>query len=420
MIGNRFFGWSSLSFLSGNSGAAGGGYAPAFQTNGPVTAMESCISILSSLIATAPRHVVAIGEEYEEPLPEHPVTALLNNPSPLMDDVQFWSGMLENTVGHGNGVAVIHRAGPALGRLPMELTPIRLENVQGVTTRGNKVIYKIRMPRGDNGGSELVEYGRGDIVHLTGDRFNGLWGQGPLELGARQAMQAANAAQKIMVNSLLNGARPQGTLEAPSDMSSKQYAELKEIWEAKYEGAGNAGKTPLLPPGAKFSPTPISNRELELINILRFQVEDISRVFRVPLTMLNRQDTAGWTANNVAQHWTNFVRSSLRPRAQRIEAQLTNKLLAGQRLDGRRLAVRLDLGPLERGTMQERIDDAIALRGGGLALPNEARGHFGWRPLSPEELAELPEPAGTPGRRGDANPPAADPAPSPEPEPDSE
>jgi len=95
-----------------------------------------------------------------------------------------------------------------------------------------------------------------------------------------------------------NSSRPSGVLTAPGKISKDTADRLKEDWDNNYTGQ-RYGKTAVLPEGLQWSPLTITAQDAQLIEQLRWSVEDVSRVFRVPPFMLG--DTSKTTYRNSEQ-----------------------------------------------------------------------------------------------------------------------
>lgn len=95
-----------------------------------------------------------------------------------------------------------------------------------------------------------------------------------------------------------NSSRPAGTLTAPGKISKETADRLKEEWDNNYTGP-RYGKTAVLPEGLKWEPLTITAQDAQLIEQLRWSVEDVARVFRVPPFMLG--DTTKTSYRNSEQ-----------------------------------------------------------------------------------------------------------------------
>jgi HK97 family phage portal protein len=95
-----------------------------------------------------------------------------------------------------------------------------------------------------------------------------------------------------------NASRPAGVLTAPGKISKDTADRLKEDWDNNYSGQ-RYGKTAVLPDGLKWEPLTITAQDAQLIEQLRWSVEDVGRVFRVPPFMLG--DTTKTSYRNSEQ-----------------------------------------------------------------------------------------------------------------------
>lgn len=82
-----------------------------------------------------------------------------------------------------------------------------------------------------------------------------------------------------------NSARPSGILQSSINLGDEQKRKAKEEWDIAYRGT-EYGKVAILPNGLDWKPITITAQDAQLIEQLRYSVEDVARVFRVPTFML--------------------------------------------------------------------------------------------------------------------------------------
>ena len=82
-----------------------------------------------------------------------------------------------------------------------------------------------------------------------------------------------------------NSSRPSGVLSSPQHISDDLKTRLKEEWDQAYRGA-EFGKTAVLTGGMTWQPLTITATDAQLIDQLRYSVEDVGRVFRLPPFLL--------------------------------------------------------------------------------------------------------------------------------------
>ncbi len=395
-IGSRFYGWGGTSpYLSDSLGAVydNSGAVVVTARNAPlVSAVYACVNILADNIAGLPKHIVEIAEDgHETPVASHPVGALLNTPTTQMDGFQFWQFILRDMFLGGNGFALIEH----MGAYATHLAPMGQNQVANVKLMDGTIIYEIDLPSETGTGlGKRISVRQADILHFAGAGFDGFWAPSPVQVAASAAGRSL-AIQKIFSSLLKNSVRPSGTIETPQSVSPEQFSEFRGKWEEQYAGVEASGKTPFLPPGFKWTGAQLSRGDMDLIESMKFDVEDIARTFNVPLFLLARTESASWAKSNVSEQWTNFVRSSLRAHLVRLQAQLENKLLRNG--GSKRLGIRFDVTPLVRATRKEMFDDVAVGLAGGFMTANEGRRLMGLPPIAGGDV--LHAPAGTPSRR---------------------
>jgi HK97 family phage portal protein len=117
-----------------------------------------------------------------------------------------------------------------------------------------------------------------------------------------------------------NSSRPAGTLNAPGKISKETADRLKEEWDNNYSGP-RYGKTAVLPDGLKWEPLTITAQDAQLIEQLRWSVEDVARVFRVPLFLLG--DTSKATYRNSEQLNRAYLSGCLGTHIEALEQRFT-------------------------------------------------------------------------------------------------
>lgn len=95
-----------------------------------------------------------------------------------------------------------------------------------------------------------------------------------------------------------NASRPSGLLSSDQHISPENKERYKQEWDQAYRG-GEFGKTAVLSGGMRWQPLTITAQDAQLIEQLKYSVQDVARVFRVPTFMLG--DNTGVTYRNNEQ-----------------------------------------------------------------------------------------------------------------------
>jgi len=333
-----------------------------------VSAVYSCVGLLSDSIAQCPAHVLSRDGDTREPESNHHVQKLLRG---NVNDFQQRRGFLKtletNRQLTGNGYAQIERdaTGAPVGLWPLNAAPRR--NAQG------RLVYQA-------GADELAPR---DVIHIRGLSQDGLVGVSPIG-AARNAIVLAAAAERFGSKYFSNESKSGGYIIQPVQTNTRSKRQQQDnVSASDMDGQGgpaNAHKPKILDPGVKFLPTTIPPNEAQFLETRAIQVAEISRLYRVPLVLLDSAAATAW-GSGIEQLMIAFIANTIAPLAQDWEAELSAKLLTdAERADG--LYIRLDLRALMRGDMQARASFYQSAIQNSWMTPNEVRAR--------EELPPLP------------------------------
>ncbi len=218
------------------------------------------------------------------------------------------------------------------------------------------------------------------IIH---DRINCLWhpliGTSPLFAGAITAMTGA----RILMNSerlFANMARPSGVLSAPGNIQDNTADRLKREFEANFS-EGNMGRTAVLGDGLTWESMVMTSVDAQLIEQLKWTIEDVARCFRVPMFLLN--DVTKMTYKNSEQAGQMYFSGCLRYHVEGIEARLSNAFGLNEEVE----YVAFDVRTMFRMDTTERFASYKEGIAAGVLAPNEARK---WEGLGPVKGGEEP------------------------------
>ena len=355
-----------------------------------VPAANACVSILSGTLARLPYQVLRRGE-VAEPV-EHPAAALLENPSRSIDPLLFWESLGRALHTHGNAFALIRRTRSGL---PVELEPADCASIQ---RRGGRLAYTLSLA-GDGfpGRARTVTAGAADVLHLAGSGYD--WRTGlapsPIAFAARNALGMWLAATEHHASTMVRGAHTPLMFETEASVPPERAEEFREKLEKKVSGYQRAGLSPVLPPGVKPNLTGFSSVDLQLIELLKFSIQDIARVWMVPLFLLQHfeRSAGGWTNSNLTEQWTNFVRFSLNTHIARYTSEWDAKLL--RPAERARLRTHIDTAPLVMGDLRSVADTLeVLVAKAAIWTPEEARAYTGRGPVPQGQ--SLRQPTGAP------------------------
>jgi HK97 family phage portal protein len=210
-----------------------------------------------------------------------------------------------------------------------------------------------------------------DIFHLKALTMNGLLGLSPIGM-AREAIGLAIAQEQLASRWAANSAKPSGVLYTEQKLSPEAAKRLQEDWKVLNSGLYNAGKTAVLEQGLKWQQLSMTMQDMEFIASRNFQLEEIARIYRVPMHMLGQATrTAGNSVSQLAQEYLNYSLSTwIEMWEQRIPFTFG--------LDPAELFISFDVDRLLRADIQTRFAaNRVALGGTGWRTVNEVRSDEG-------------------------------------------
>jgi len=197
---------------------------------------------------------------------------------------------------------------------------------------------------------------------------------------------AATQGIRIQANSAQffeNMSRPSGMLTAPGTIPDATAERLKKHFEENYAGS-KIGRLAVLGDGLKYEAMTIPAADAQLIEQLRWTVEDVARCFRVPSHKLGGGNLTHGTAVNMGSLNQDYYMQTLQTHIESIELLLDEGL--GMPIG---MGVELELEGLLRMDPTARMEVAANGVGSGILKPNEARLRENLPPIEGGDAAYL-------------------------------
>jgi len=355
---------NAFSFFLGNSTS---GKRVTERSAMQMTAVYSCVRILSESIASLPIHVYSYREDGgKEKATDQPLYFLLHDePNPEMTSFIFRETLMTHLLLWGNAYAQIIRNGKGeiIGLYP--LMPNRMS-----VDRDDKgqLYYEYTLTNDDapTMKGSTVRLSPSDVLHIPGLGFDGLVGYSPIAM-AKNAIGLAIATEEYGSKFFANGAAPSGVLEHPGTL--KDPAKIRESWQQTFGGSSNAHKVAVLEEGMKYTPISISPEQAQFLETRKFQLDEIARIFRVPPHMVG--DLERSTFSNIEQQSLEFVKYTLDPWVSRWEQAITRSLFTPD--EKKKYFVKFNLDGLLRGDYQSRMNGYAVGRQNGWMSANDIR-----------------------------------------------
>lgn len=293
---------------------------------------------------------------------------VLRRPNHYQNRIQFWLHYIISKLLYGN-VYVLKARGKQ--NKVEEMYVLDPQRVTVLVAESGDVYY--RLARDDLSGlRDAVVVPASEIIH---DLMNPLWhpliGVSPIYACALSATMG-NYIQKNSSKFFNNMSRPSGALTAPGVIDDVTANRMKEDWEKNF-GGNNIGRLAVLGDGLKYEAMTIPAQEAQLIEQLKWTVEDVARCFHYPMYKLGGTIPGGTSIQSLNQEYYN---ACLQLHIESAELCLDEAL------------------PMPPGTYSEfdvenlmRMDTAARYEanekgvGGGWLKPNEARRKEGLSPV---------------------------------------
>ena len=345
-------------------------------------AVYACIRVLSEAVAQLPLHVYERTENGRERAVNHILYSLLHDqPNKEMTSFSFRETMMLHLLVYGNAYAQIIRNGKneVIGLYPLMANHMKVDRDDS-----NNLIYIYN--RNENADPNLKQTGEivlqaENVLHIPGLGFDGLVGYSPIAI-AKNALGIAKACEQYGADFFSNGASPSGVLEHPGTI--KDPERVRKAWQAAY-GGNNSHKTAILEEGMKYTPISIPNNDAQFLETRKFQLEEIARLYRVPLHMIGDLEHA--TFSNIEQQSLEFVKYTLDPWLVRWEQALQKSLLSAS--EKSRYFIKFNVDGLLRGDYESRMNGYATARQNGWLNANDIREMEDMNPIPEEEGGDL-------------------------------
>ena len=287
----------------------------------------------------------------------------INRPNPESSRLEFFEQVIASLNLHGNAfILTVRDENDEI----FELYCLNPDEVRIRRLRPNEpLVYEITIRDANEARTEILT--NREILHIPMFRLPGShYGLGPVS-AARLTIGAAMAADTYAAAYFGNAANPGGVIEVPGELTQEQAQDIGRDWNITHTGPYRAGKIGILSGGAAFKPLTLNAADAQLLEARRFNVEDIARLFRVPVSLLGHPVAGAMSFASVEAQNLSFVQHSLRPLLERLEQSLSALLPES---DG---FIKFNLDALLRGTTLERYEAYTkGLREGFLSL-NDVR-----------------------------------------------
>lgn len=221
---------------------------------------------------------------------------------------------------------------------------------------------------------------------------NQMAGISPLE-AMRNTIGMSIAMDRFLSQFYGEGGTPSSVLETDTTITSEQAQLLRDTWADSHT---RQRKPAVLTGGLKWRSITTSAADMQMLEHREAIVRDISRVYRIPLHLINGTGGDSQTYQNIESAGVNFVRYTLLPFMRRLEDAISEMLPLTQR-------VRFNADEFQRADLMTRVKAQQVQIMSGTMSPNEARQQENREPYDGGD--QFVAPSSTPVVGSDATPP---------------
>lgn len=362
-------------------GASSSGRRVTERTAMQMTAVYSCVRILSETLASLPLHIYESSETNSRKATKHPLYKLLHDePNPEMTSFIFRETLMTHLLLWGNAYAQIIRNGK--GEV-LALYPLMPDRMRVDRNEYGQLYYEYMLSDSDANAKEsgVVRLSTQDILHIPGLGFDGLVGYSPIAM-AKNAIGMAIATEEYGAAFFANGATPSGILTHPGVIKNPEA--MRESWSKGF-GGRNSHKVAILEEGMNYTPISIAPNEAQFLETRKFQLNEIARIFRVPPHMVGDLEKSSFS--NIEQQSLEFVKYTLDPWVSRFEQAMTRRLLTDD--EKKKYYIKFNVDGLMRGDYQSRMNGYATARQNGWMSANDIRALENLDLISDEEGGNL-------------------------------
>lgn len=333
--------------------------------------VNACIRVLADTIATLPCQVFRRLDNGKEIAYDHPLYSILHGAvSEEMTSVEWLCQVAEDLLTAGNHVSRVITDSKQFVR---ELRPLPHWEVQIKRDKQTGVRYFEYRPEGKAIPEILFD---DDVLYIPGPWMKEGKSQSPIDLVA-EAIGLTMSAQEYGARFFGQGAAPRLFASTPNVLAEPAREKLHNYINSKVGGLRNAHKVPVFDNGFELKALATNHRDLQFLELRRFQLEEIARIYRVPLHLI--QDLERATFSNIEHQDIGFAKHSVRPWLVRLESRL-NRTLFGPR-EGQRYFCEFNMDALLRGDAKSRSEFYSAGVQNAWLTPNEVRGLENFNPM---------------------------------------
>ena len=288
-------------------------------------AVYACITEISETLAQLPLKLKRPdGKGGTEDATDHPLFNICKNqPNPNMTSFSWREAQQCSLLTDGNNYNFLERTRSGIKHIwpvPADSTTPRDASQREVSLYGSKIVYDVKE------GGRTKTYSAKDILHIVGFSLNGMVGESPITVFARESIGNAIAIDQFQGKAMKNGYFPSGVFEHPDTLGDNKESFVSAL-DARFAGPENARRPMILENGMQFKKADVSMVDKQFIEQMKLSASQICGIFKVPPHRIGIFEK-NTNYNNTEQGNKSFLDSAMQQWIVRWEQTLNWKLLS--------------------------------------------------------------------------------------------
>ncbi|MBK8698361.1 MAG: phage portal protein [Saprospiraceae bacterium] len=227
-----------------------------------------------------------------------------------------------------------------------------------------------------------------DMLHLCDISYNGEAGGTSRISSNADALKEYGSIQNYSREMYENGVYMSGYIYGDATLTPEVGEKLRSTFEGKF--SSKSGGVGILPKGFKYEPMKynLPMADAQMIAAKNSTIEDIARMFRVPLTLIQRGEYADNKGDN---EYNTYLAVVIAPLCILIESEFNRKLFRPSEIR-QNYYVKFELKGLERTNMKDRYEAHRIAINAGFMNADEVRQVEGMNPTDDGSGAEYMKP----------------------------
>lgn len=339
-------------------GAADGEVVVTIETALQVPAFMCAVMFIAETVASLPLDYYRRKRDGSREEGKGPLVALLKDAAhETLPSFEWRKGELIKKLTGGRGLTYVERneRGQPINFFPLDPAKTKIirdgfANAYQFEDGGRKVVYR---------SDEVI-----DLPFML--KADGFSHRSPVQMGAK-AIGKALAAMSYGEKFFNGGGVPPFVITGPTTPAGLQRA-ADDMDKAVRKAKGEKRLALALPPGHEIKQLGTDPEKAQMVESLRFSIEEIARLFKIPPVFL--QDLTHGTFSNTEQQDLHFVKHTLLHHVKQFEQELNLKLFGRA---NRNEYVEFNVDGIMRGDFKTRMEGWARAVQTGIVMPNEAR-----------------------------------------------